>query len=197
MKFNKKITSILTGIAILSAVPYMPKILNAVYAEETDSSTVEEIPDFTYSIKDGEASINYVNYELTEFEIPTEIEGCPVTSLGDFAFLNSNISSITIPEGIRTIGKGCFEQCPNLTEINLPDTLESIGDTAFRYCTALKSFNMPDSVTEPGKATLLGCTSLETVKFSNNIKELPALRESGADHDGVTIFTVIWQNVKI
>ena len=52
-------------------------------------------------------------------------------SIGYGAFSHTNISSITIPEGVTTIGNRCFYECSSLKNIELPTTLISISDNAF------------------------------------------------------------------
>ena len=53
-------------------------------------------------------------------------------SIGYEAFSNTNISTITIPEGVTSIGNYCFTYCSSLTSIQLPSSLLSIGNEAFR-----------------------------------------------------------------
>lgn len=50
-----------------------------------------------------------------------------LVEIGDYAFYLTNITSITIPEGVKTIGKYAFSFCTNLTTINLPSTLQTLG----------------------------------------------------------------------
>lgn len=185
MLFNRKFTAVLSALAVMSAFCAAPCGNIITNAEETTAVEAELTADYTYVISGGEATIISVNKELTEFEIPTEIEGCPVTALDGHAFQNGKITSLTVPDGITQIGEKCFFNCAELREISLPDTLETIGSGAFMNCTALKSLDMPDSVTDGGKAAFYGCTSLETVKLSANITELAPLVKKSYDYDGI------------
>ena len=45
--------------------------------------------------------------------------------------LEIQISTITIPEGVTSIGNNCFGGCSSLTSVQLPSSLLSIGDGAF------------------------------------------------------------------
>ena len=58
------------------------------------------------------------------------------------------MKSVTIPEGIVSIGDKAFSFCTSLSRIRLPETLESIGDDAFYYT------QIPDSVASAGDDTL-------------------------------------------
>ena len=74
----------------------------------------------------------------------TLVEGCDnsviptdgsVTSIGTGAFNGcSNLTSITIPVGVKSIGDCAFYNCRSLTSITIPDSVTSIGDRAFRGC---------------------------------------------------------------
>ncbi len=58
-----------------------------------------------------------------------------VTSIGGGAFYNARFTSITIPDGITSIGAGAFMECTNLTSITIPDSITSIGMNAFEFFT--------------------------------------------------------------
>ena len=90
---------------------------------------------YLYSVKyDGTAEITGIRDEDIEvMEIPAELDGHKVTSIGDFAFGNcSNVVSVTIPEGVTTIAPMAFGNCFRLESVSLPDSLAEIGWSAFR-----------------------------------------------------------------
>ena len=60
------------------------------------------------------------------------------------------VTKITIPEGVTSIGDWAFYECSSLTEITIPDSVTSIGDSAFDGCTSLTEITIPDSVTSIG-----------------------------------------------
>ena len=90
---------------------------------------------FLYSVNpDGTAVITGITDEDIEvMEIPAELDGHPVTSIGDFAFGNCwNLVSVTIPDGIVSIDAMVFGNCFRLESVSIPDSLVSIGSNAFR-----------------------------------------------------------------
>lgn len=50
--------------------------------------------------------------------IPSEINGTPVTTIGNAAFRDSSVTSVTIPASVTEIGANAFAGCTNLTSVN-------------------------------------------------------------------------------
>ena len=71
-----------------------------------------------------------------DLAIPAEIEGCPVTSIGEHAFYDcSGLTIMTIPNSVTSIGKGTFWGCSGLTNASLPKHLkEALPWDAFEDC---------------------------------------------------------------
>ena len=96
-----------------------------------------------------------------------------VLGVKDGAFQNCNrITSVTLPDGMYSIGHNAFNGCSSLTSIELPDALVNIGDNAFAGCTNLTSLVIPNAVTSIGKNTFNGCSSLTTITLGSNIEEI-------------------------
>ncbi len=73
------------------------------------------------------------------------------TELPDEAFLNcSNLTKVTLPDGLTSIGSNAFSGCKALTQFTIPDGVTSIGSMAFMGCTSLTSIIVPESVTSIG-----------------------------------------------
>jgi energy-converting hydrogenase Eha subunit A len=66
----------------------------------------------------------------TDIKIPSEINGMSVTAIGDGAFVESDLSSIVIPDSITSIGESAF-QGNQLTSVLFPNSVTSIGVCAF------------------------------------------------------------------
>ena len=61
-----------------------------------------------------------------------------------------------------------------ITSVSLPDGLTSIGNAAFNGCSSLTSITIPNSVTTVGGGMFYGCSKLKSVVLSNNITSLPS-----------------------
>ncbi len=80
--------------------------------------------------------------------IPSTIGGIPVEHIGYALFYNMDITSITIPNSVTTIGDSAFRY-NHLTNITIPNSVTTIGDNAFSY-NELTSVIIPDNVTTIG-----------------------------------------------
>ena len=106
-----------------------------------------------------------------------------VTSIDAHAFEGSNITSITIPYTIKSIGIGAFRSCNNLKEVHISDLLIwcniKFGDNPLRYAHNLYLDNklvtdleIPDCVPSIADYAFRGCTSLTSVIIPNSVKDI-------------------------
>ena len=112
---------------------------------------------------------------LTSITIPSS-----VTSIGFCAFSGcSNLTSITIPNGVTSIGDDAFSGCSNLTSITFEEgsKLTSIGDSAFERCSNLTSITIPEGVTSIGDRAFYDCYNLISVTFEEGSR-LTSIGES-------------------
>lgn len=117
------------------------------------------------------------SYDIT---IPTELNGHPVTGLGEYSFsgsrylsatesnkwyqLGRNIQSVTIPESVTSIGKSAFKDCTGLTSLTIHGVATSIGADAFANCNSLTSLSLVGNFQTIGEQAFAYCgmTSLTT-----------------------------------
>ena len=106
--------------------------------------------------------------------------GNGVTSIGNNAFEDcSGLTSVTIGNSVMSIGKSAFEYCSGLTSIVIPDSVTSIGSSAFSYCSGLTSITIPDSVTSIGSSAFRYCSGITSVTIGNSVTSI----DSGAFYD--------------
>ena len=66
--------------------------------------------------------------------------------------------TVTIGDGITTIGDNAFEGCSGMTKLTLPNSLERIGESAFRGCIGLTELTLPSSVWDILDYAFYGCS---------------------------------------
>lgn len=108
---------------------------------------------YTYEIQNGEATITGYNKDLLRRKvlIPQEIEGYPVTTIGDRAFsdMPSGIGKeFYIPDNVTTFGKEAFAASAYLDSVRMPQKLTKMGEGVFAACLQMHFLEIPDSLTE-------------------------------------------------
>lgn len=76
---------------------------------------------------------------------------------------------IAIPEGIKTIAAGAFQNRARFKTISLPETLEQIEYEAFRSCMNLAEIDIPENTTRIGNSAFRDCVNLKTLKVKNGL----------------------------
>lgn len=92
-----------------------------------------------------------------------------VTQIPDYTFKSSNLTSVTIPDSVISIGRYAFFGCTGLTSVTIPDSVTSIGECAFSGCTGLTSVTIPGCVTSIGGYAFSWCTSLTSITISEGV----------------------------
>ena len=165
------------------------------------ASAAEEYTEETYDV------LKYKNYGdhieisdcyrlATSVEIPSEISGVPVTSIGSWAFEHcSKLTSITIPDSITRIDKFAFNATPwfkakqkenplvivsNILidgttcsgDVVIPASVASISAYAFCNCSGLTSVTIPNSVTSIGEYAFESCSSLNPIVIPDSVTSI-------------------------
>ena len=100
----------------------------------------------------------------TEVTIPSGVR-----SIGRRAFAGcERMSGVTIPEGVTSIDEGAFEGCRGLTEVTIPAGVRSIGGGAFSGCERLTVVSIPKSVTSIGQGAFTGCGNLRSIEVETD-----------------------------
>ena len=157
---------------VLSASAYVPY--------SYDGITYEGL---YYNVTDtGEIEIAGCYEYVRKVNIPIEIDGKSVTSIGEYAFYNcTSLTEITIPDSVTSIGEYAFYKCTSLTAITIPDGVTSIRKGTFSGCTSLTEITIPDSVTDiEGRqydgfsyyGAFSGCTSLMEITIPDSVTSI-------------------------
>jgi hypothetical protein len=102
----------------------------------------------------------------------------------------TNLQSIVIPDGVRSIGDSAFEHCHSLTTIN-SHNVEAIGMTAFHDCRSLINADLPN-IKYINDGAFRRCTSLTNIA-SRNVESIGRFAFEGCK----SLTNIILDNVKI
>lgn len=106
-------------------------------------------------------------FELTDVVLPDGL-----VTIGEKAFQNSLLKSITIPNSVKYIQPYAFSDCTELETIVFSDNIIEIGRGAFKNCVKLKELNFPDTLTKIDHHAFNGCKGLNSLKMSKNLSVL-------------------------
>ena len=124
----------------------------------------------TNELDDGTLEITKYLGNSATCVIPGEIDGKKVTEIGDSAFKGcTELTSITIPDGVIGIGNKAFSDCTSLETVTIPASVTYVRDSAFYGCTSLKSVTIPESVTYIGGYAFAECYSLKYADIPANV----------------------------
>lgn len=99
----------------------------------------------------------------TAYDSSTELH-YTVVAVGDSAFLDTKITSVTFPSGvIKSIGARAFKNCKELSSFTIPSSVTTIGEAAMAHCDALTSITIPDGLTSIGFTAFSSCESLSQI----------------------------------
>lgn len=135
--------------------PYYPYWLETTY-----------LPDGTLCVTDYTATAD-------EVTIPDEINGTPVTAIGDWAFANNKyVKYVAIPDTVTSIGKGAFYNCVSMTHADIPSGVTEIMPNTFEKCLYLESVQMDGDVTAIGDEAFFDCRRLQTINIPDTVETI-------------------------
>ena len=111
----------------------------------------------------------FTSSNVRPFIEEVEFLNCNFLSLGTRTFQScASLSSINLPNSLKTLESEAFGSCRSLSSINLPNGLETIQDNCFVFCASLSSINLPNSLKTLGGFPFRYCSSLKYVTLGDN-----------------------------
>ena len=110
-------------LSLILAVILMVSMAGSVFSEEYLPMEFEITPQGEITFYFGESFVY----------IPSEVNGIPVTSIGEKAFFDLGLESVYMEPGVTTVGNSAFEGS-NLNSVDFAPTVTEIGDCAFMNC---------------------------------------------------------------
>lgn len=112
----------------------------------------------------------------------TSVITCPtLRSIGDWAFIWADISTISLPETLKSIGTYTFYKASLSGTVALPDSLTQLGASAFSGCEKVEAIQIGSGLTDIPKDAFDGCKP-KTITVNNRREDvhIPKI-------DGVTV----------
>ena len=113
-----------------------------------------------------------IKYYLNDKEIKNVMIPSSVTSLGCYAFQNSNFTSISLPSSLAFVGDGAFKNCSSLASITFSSGLVSIGSSAFSGCSGLTSLILPFGLNSIGSYAFAECRNLTRITLPASLSSI-------------------------
>ncbi len=102
--------------------------------DKNDDTPTEAEPEFEYIKENGGITITGYNGKQTNVKIPNKIEQLPVLKIGENAFSDTKVKSVTLPSSCVEIDWFAFYGCYALSTVYIPESIEAIGYGAFDSC---------------------------------------------------------------
>ena len=119
---------------------------------------------------------------LTTITMPDSIR-----SFGKEAFVNTGILSLTIPSGITEIANSAFADFTSLTTVTIPASVTTIWDYAFKNCPNLTTVELNYGLTRICSGAFQDCSKLKSINFPDSIKRIESSAFNGAGLTEVVI----------
>ena len=157
---------------------YVPKGKVEVYSNADGWKNFKSIKDCSPIIEFADAKVKALcvaNWDTDSDGELSEAEAAAVTDLSGVFKGKTNITSFDELQyftGMTSISNGTFSGCSNLTSVIIPNGIKTIGDYAFFSCKSLKSLTFPTSITSIGNYAFEECRSLQTLVIPTSVTSI-------------------------
>ena len=170
-----------SGYTVSDDSPYYCVVNNVLYSKDMTrlvSYTGNESQTAAFTVPEGVKTIDdYAFYKANLYggvSFPASLE-----EIGDDAFYEAGLLSVTLPAGLKSIGASAFAYCGNLKTVAFSGEVEKIGNWAFKYCSALTDITMPTKLGELGEEAFDHCSALTGVAVPEGVESIGDYTFSG------------------
>jgi len=215
----KKLVAFMSSLALMSAcIPVFPANAESKTSNASNTSSSSAGAYFEYTKYADHAELSGIKEEApisifySAIRIPSEVDGLPVTSIGEYAFALSPLVAVVLPDTITSIGDYAFAKCWSLTSITLGENVKSIGEDAFFSCNldtviiknpdcaiydSMETFSAgADQVSAPITGTMYGYEGSTAQAYAQKYGiKFQALSSSASSQPAQTNSDTVWNNI--
>ena len=146
------------------------KVLKEAPIEFADAKVKEICVSLWDTNRDGELSLYEAAAvkEIYDFELQYFVG---LEKIGCFHGC-TNLTSVIIPNSVKTISCDAFRECTSLKSIVIPNSVEYIQSGSFEGCLSLTSIELPNSLLDIDNSVFGGCTSLTSLTIPKSVKSI-------------------------
>lgn len=126
--------------------------------------------------------VNLLHLDLSKTNL-TSVNGIGHANLCSIVFPDScksisgynerdNLTSVTLPDAVETLGENCFNSCDQLAEVTMSANLKTIGSQAFYQCGKLKEVIFKEGDKSIGYMAFYDCDNLTSVSFGAGVANI-------------------------
>lgn len=113
-----------------------------------------------------------------------------IKKIGNYAFGESDATSIVLPSSVNEIESVAFYECKNLISMVIPDGITTLKSGILEYCESLTSVTIPSSVTLVEGYALAGCESLTDIYFQGTKAQWNAITFKNYWNNDTGVYTI-------
>lgn len=104
---------------------------------------------------------------IKSIELPNTLD-----SIGSSAFCGAKLTNIVLPSSLKNVGENAFENCEDLTSLTIKGNT-SFERNVFENCSSLSSVSLPNDLESLGEEMFCGCSSLVEISLPHDLKVIP------------------------
>jgi len=101
--------------------------------------------------------------------------------IGNAAFQNCGLKTVSIPKSVYWIGKSAFSGCNEINNIIIPDNIDKIPESTFADCIGLKKVSLHENLCEIGDKAFFGCENLDFIIIPDSVVSIGDDAFTGTD----------------
>lgn len=129
--------------------------------------------DYEYkALSDGTVKITEYKGKASNLTVPDKLNGKTVSAIGDQAFYQCDLKTVTIPKSVKTLGADSFRESASLTKVTFSGGTTSIGTYSFYGCTSLKTVTLGSGLKDIGTYVFYNCKELTSIKIPDTVTSI-------------------------